>query len=175
MLCHSLEASSRYPSRRVSPPRSPTCSGAVPLNPQHRLSKGRVNLREHHENSSGTEYWVSSFRRMAGAKPRFGGSRSLVSRKRVVLLFKALGPGGAEQLLVNAAKYLDRTEFDYSVAYLLPEFNALVGDLERQGLRVDCLGESRAACGCLVFERSFVKEDQGSSIPTRRMQLWGPG
>jgi glycosyltransferase involved in cell wall biosynthesis len=60
--------------------------------------------------------------------------------KRVLLLFKALNRGGAEQLLVNAAHYLNKTEFDYEVAYILPQFNALVGELERLGLSVYCLG-----------------------------------
>jgi len=99
---------------------------------------------------------------MAGAKPKFGGSRSLVSRKHVVLLFKALGPGGAEQLLLNSAKYLDRTEFDYSVAYLLPEFNALVGDLERQGLRVDCLGGIKT--GVWMSRLRALVRERGSRI-----------
>jgi len=63
-----------------------------------------------------------------------------MSGKRVLLLFKALNRGGAEQLLVNAAKYLDTSEFDYEVAYIVPQFDALVGDLKRLGLRVHCLG-----------------------------------
>jgi glycosyltransferase involved in cell wall biosynthesis len=61
-------------------------------------------------------------------------------KKKVLLLFKAFGRGGAEQLLVNAAQYLNRADFDYDVAYLLPEYDALVGDAQRLGLRVHCLG-----------------------------------
>jgi glycosyltransferase involved in cell wall biosynthesis len=63
-----------------------------------------------------------------------------MSRARVLLLFKALGRGGAEQLLVNAARYLNREEFDYEVAYILPEFDELVGPLEELGLPVYSLG-----------------------------------
>jgi glycosyltransferase involved in cell wall biosynthesis len=63
-----------------------------------------------------------------------------MSRTNVLLLFKALGRGGAEQLLVNAAEYLNTAEFDYEVVYLLPEYNALVDDAQRMGLRVHCLG-----------------------------------
>jgi glycosyltransferase involved in cell wall biosynthesis len=59
--------------------------------------------------------------------------------KRVLLLIKGLGRGGAEQLLVNAAPYLDRSRFDYEVAYLLPWKDALVEDLEANGLQVTCL------------------------------------
>jgi glycosyltransferase involved in cell wall biosynthesis len=60
--------------------------------------------------------------------------------KRILLLIKGLGRGGAEQLLVNAAPYLDRDRFDYRVAYLLPWKNALAEELGRHGLPVDCLG-----------------------------------
>lgn len=63
-----------------------------------------------------------------------------MTRKQVLLVFKTLGRGGAEQLLVNAARYLDTEEFRYEAAYILPEVNELVPDLERLGLRVHCLG-----------------------------------
>ncbi|MGH2817500.1 MAG: glycosyltransferase [Actinomycetota bacterium] len=65
--------------------------------------------------------------------------------KRVVLLIKGLGRGGAEQLLVSAAPYLDRSRFEYEVAYLLPHKDALVGELQQAGLRVHCLGGARGA------------------------------
>jgi glycosyltransferase involved in cell wall biosynthesis len=68
-----------------------------------------------------------------------------MSRKRVLLLLKALGRGGAEQLLVNAAPYLDASEFQYEVAYLDPKIDALVDDLEQLGLRVHCLGGTAKA------------------------------
>lgn len=60
--------------------------------------------------------------------------------KRVLLLIKGLGRGGAEQLLVNAAPYLDRSRFQYEVAYLLPWKDALAGELRAHGLEVSCLG-----------------------------------
>jgi glycosyltransferase involved in cell wall biosynthesis len=66
-------------------------------------------------------------------------------RKRVLLLFKALGRGGAEQLLVNAAPYLDRDAFEYEVAYLDPKIDALAGDLVGLGLTVHCLGGTSKA------------------------------
>lgn len=66
-----------------------------------------------------------------------------MSRTRVLVLFKALGRGGAEQLLVNATPYLDRTEFDYEVAYFLPRYDASARDIERLGLRVHCLEGTR--------------------------------
>lgn len=62
---------------------------------------------------------------------------------RVLLLIKGLGRGGAEQLLVNAAPYVDAARFSYEVAYLLPWKDALVHDLEDAGMRVHCLNGAR--------------------------------
>jgi glycosyltransferase involved in cell wall biosynthesis len=85
-----------------------------------------------------------------------------MSRKHVLMLVKALGTGGAEQLLVNAAGYLDRAEFDYEVAYILPEFHALVGDLERMGLRVHCLGGMKR--GAWMWRLRALVRDRKSRI-----------
>lgn len=62
---------------------------------------------------------------------------------RVLILIKSLNFGGAERLLVNASRYLDRSRFEYEVAYLMPNTDALVTELEDAGLRVTCLGGSR--------------------------------
>jgi glycosyltransferase involved in cell wall biosynthesis len=59
--------------------------------------------------------------------------------KRVLLLIKGLGRGGAEQLLASAAGYTDRGRFDYEVAYLLPWKDALVKELNDDGVPVSCL------------------------------------
>lgn len=64
--------------------------------------------------------------------------------RRVLLLIKGLGRGGAEQLLVNAAPYLDRSRFEYRIAYLLPWKDALVDDLEKLGISSHCLGGGRS-------------------------------
>jgi glycosyltransferase involved in cell wall biosynthesis len=77
--------------------------------------------------------------------------------KPVLLLFKALGPGGAEQLLINSATYLDRSQFHYEVAYLLPQLNGLVGDLERLGLRVHCLRGTKGGVW-MARLRSLVRD-----------------
>lgn len=76
--------------------------------------------------------------------------------KRVVLLIKGLGRGGAEQLLVSAAPYLDRARFDYEVVYLLPHKDALAGELRHAGLRVHCLGGGRAG-SWMIRLRSLVR------------------
>jgi glycosyltransferase involved in cell wall biosynthesis len=61
-------------------------------------------------------------------------------RKRVLLLIKCLGYGGAEQLLVDMAAHGDRTRFDYEVAYVLASENELVPAMEAQGVPVHSLG-----------------------------------
>ena len=80
--------------------------------------------------------------------------------RRVLLLIKGLGRGGAEQLLANAAPHLDRSRFRYEVAYLLPWKDALVGELEGAGLRVHCLHGARGPgwihrLGALVRDGGF--------------------
>lgn len=60
-------------------------------------------------------------------------------RLRVLWLVKGLGPGGAETLLLSAARKADRERFDYSVAYLLPWKDHLVRRLEEQDVQVHCL------------------------------------
>jgi glycosyltransferase involved in cell wall biosynthesis len=77
-------------------------------------------------------------------------------KERVLLLIKGLGRGGAEQLLVSAAPYLDRSRFEYEVAYLLPWKDALVGELNQAGLPVHCLDGARGA-GWIRRLRSLVK------------------
>jgi glycosyltransferase involved in cell wall biosynthesis len=58
---------------------------------------------------------------------------------RVLWLIKGLGPGGAERLLVGAARSIDRERFDVSVAYLLPWKDHLVGELRDAGVEAVCL------------------------------------
>jgi glycosyltransferase involved in cell wall biosynthesis len=62
--------------------------------------------------------------------------------RRILLLIKGLGSGGAEQLLVSAIRHADRSRFDYDVAYLLPQKNALVQPLRELGIEATCLDGS---------------------------------
>lgn len=64
-------------------------------------------------------------------------------RVRVLWLIKGLGPGGAEQLLVNQAEVRDRDRFDIEAAYLVPWKNHLVPRLEAAGVRVTLLDGAR--------------------------------
>jgi len=66
-------------------------------------------------------------------------------RRRVLWLAKGLGRGGAEQLLVNCARHVDRERYEVEVAYVLPWKDALVPALEAAGVRVHCLGGGPAA------------------------------
>lgn len=59
------------------------------------------------------------------------------------MLTKGLGRGGAERLIVGAARHLDRSQFDLEVAYLLPWKDALVGEVAATGTRVHCLHGAR--------------------------------
>ena len=63
--------------------------------------------------------------------------------KRVLITIKGLGRGGAEQLLVSAAPYLDRSRFEYRFAYVLPNKDALVEKLTGLGFPVHCVGGGR--------------------------------
>jgi glycosyltransferase involved in cell wall biosynthesis len=76
---------------------------------------------------------------------------------RILVLIKGLGRGGAEQLLVSAAPYLDKERFQYEVAYLLPEKSALVGELRTAGLPVRCLHGERGT-GWVSRLRRLVRE-----------------
>jgi L-malate glycosyltransferase len=62
---------------------------------------------------------------------------------RVLWLIKGLGPGGAEQLLVNLARARDRERFAYSAAFLVPWKDHLVADLVDLGVPVTCLDGER--------------------------------
>jgi glycosyltransferase involved in cell wall biosynthesis len=80
--------------------------------------------------------------------------------RRVLLLIKGLGRGGAEQLLVSSVRHADATRFIYEVAYLLPWKAALVSDLEAAGVTVHCLDGARGGAWIrrlrsLVRERGF--------------------
>jgi glycosyltransferase involved in cell wall biosynthesis len=101
---------------------------------------------------------------------------------RVLVLIKGLGRGGAEQLLVSAAPYADRSHFHYEVAYLLPWKDALAGTLERQGLPVTCLGSGHGWAWTRRL-RSLVRERRIDLVHAHlpyaaigaRMALAGPG
>jgi glycosyltransferase involved in cell wall biosynthesis len=63
----------------------------------------------------------------------------------VLLLIKGLGLGGAERLLVDVVGARDRERFDYEVAYVLADQDALVSTMEATGVPVHGLGARASA------------------------------
>jgi glycosyltransferase involved in cell wall biosynthesis len=60
-----------------------------------------------------------------------------------LVLIKGLGIGGAEKLISEGARFWDRDRFDYSVAYVLPWKDQLVGDLEKLDVMTHMIGNAR--------------------------------
>lgn len=86
---------------------------------------------------------------------------------RVLWLVKGLGRGGAEQLLVGALPWIDRSRFEIEVAYVLPWKDALVPDVEAAGVRVQCLGGGKALDPRWVLRlRRLVRERRYDLIHT---------
>lgn len=77
--------------------------------------------------------------------------------KRILHLIKGLAWGGAEQLLLSQAPYSDGSRFEYEVAYLLPDHDAMVGALRAAGLSVTCL-EGASGVGWIGRLRRLVRE-----------------
>ncbi len=61
-------------------------------------------------------------------------------RRRILVLIKCMGHGGAEELLVQMIRHRDRERFDYEVGYVLESEDALVPELEAAGVPVHSLG-----------------------------------
>ena len=87
---------------------------------------------------------LSSYRRAHRRSHRDPpGVRGAVQVKRKVLvLIKGLGLGGAERLLIDSLPFMNRAQFDYHVGYLLPWKGLLANELEAAGIPVHCLGVS---------------------------------
>ena len=78
---------------------------------------------------------------------------------RVLVLIKGLGIGGAEKLISEGARFWDRDSFEYTVAYVLPWKDQLVGALEDQGVEVHMIGGERGLTPPTVGRlRSLVKD-----------------
>jgi glycosyltransferase involved in cell wall biosynthesis len=79
--------------------------------------------------------------------------------KRILHVIKGLGRGGAEQLLLSAAPYFDRTRFSYEVAYILRAKHALADELREAGIPVHCLNGGSNP-GWLGRLRALARERQ---------------
>ncbi len=80
----------------------------------------------------------------------------MADRKRVVVLIKGLGIGGAERLISEAGEFWDRTRYDYRVAYLLPWKDQLVGEIEDTGIPVAQLGNGRMGATTFRAVRAYL-------------------
>lgn len=80
---------------------------------------------------------------------------------RVLWLIKGLGPGGAEQLLVNHARAAASSNVEYTAAFLVPWKDHLVGALEAADVRTFCLDSSKPYDLRWLYRlRALVKEEQ---------------
>ena len=76
---------------------------------------------------------------------------------RVLWLIKGLGAGGAERLLVSAARVGDHERFRYEAAYVVAHKDALVGDLAANGVPSHCLSPlGRSAPWPLALRRLLM-------------------
>ncbi len=61
--------------------------------------------------------------------------------RRVLILIKGLGRGGAEQIIASSVPYLAHDRFSYEIAYIRPDRDALVEHLRDAGITVTCIGD----------------------------------
>lgn len=61
-------------------------------------------------------------------------------RFKILILIKGLGLGGAERLIVDSLPYLNREQFAYEFAYMLPWKDFFVPTITKAGFPVHCLG-----------------------------------
>ncbi len=83
-------------------------------------------------------------------------------RRRVLILIKCMGYGGAERLVVSMMRHRDRDRFDYEVAYVLEDRDTLVPQLRERWCR-------RALPGSPGRSRRAL--DVASAHPPRRGPL----
>lgn len=89
-----------------------------------------------------------------------------MSRYKILVLIKSVGLGGAERLLVDALPYVDRNQFDYHFAYLLPWKDFLVPEFEAAGYPITCLGT-------MVQPEVSVSTQREVDFSSRGITSWG--
>lgn len=78
--------------------------------------------------------------------------------KRILYLIKGVARGGAEQSILNAARFHDRSRFSFELVYLFPQLNELVPDFVAAGIPVHCLGNRSISWPTRL--RSLVRDRQ---------------
>lgn len=75
---------------------------------------------------------------------------------RIFHLIKGLGRGGAERLLSEGLRHVDRERFEMGYGYFLPHKDALVGEIRDLGADVHCF-PARSAAGILWKSRALAR------------------
>ena len=88
-----------------------------------------------------------------------------MAKRRVLVLIKGLGIGGAEKLISEGARYWDRSSYDYHVAYVLPWKDQLVAEIQDLGIPVRCVGGAKGSMRVAAINlRRLVAELQPDLI-----------
>jgi len=78
-------------------------------------------------------------------------------RRRILVLIKGLGIGGAERLISEGSRFWSTDEFEYRAAYVLPWKDALVPDLAANGIDVVCIGGGRWSLNAPTRLRRLIR------------------
>ena len=89
----------------------------------------------------------------------------------VLMLTKGLGLGGTERLIAGTVHHLDPSRYRAEVAYLLPWKDALVDDIRRDGVNVECLDAPRAGSVAWIGRlRRLVRDHDIAIVHTHMPQ-----
>ncbi len=97
----------------------------------------------------------------------------MADRTKVLWLTKGLDAGGAEKLLAMSLPYLNRSIFDYKVAYFLTHRNQLVPEFERQSIPIFCLKSEKFYDFRAIFKLARLLRE--SEIDILHIHLPYPG
>jgi glycosyltransferase involved in cell wall biosynthesis len=87
------------------------------------------------------------------------------------MLTKGLGLGGTERLIAGTVHHLDPSRYRAEVAYLLPWKDALVDDIRRDGVNVECLDARRAGSVAWIGRlRRLVRDHDIAIVHTHMPQ-----
>ncbi|MGH8824600.1 MAG: glycosyltransferase [Jiangellaceae bacterium] len=89
----------------------------------------------------------------------------------VLMLTKGLGRGGAERLLADTVRHLDRSRFRVEVAYLLPWKDALGDEIRAAGVPVHCLDAPRPTSVAWLARLRRLVRDRGIDVVHTHMPL----
>ena len=85
-------------------------------------------------------------------------------RRRVLILIKGLGIGGAERLILEGSSQWDINQFHYRVAYVLPWKDHLVEKLTSKGIDTTCVGGTRGLDPITPLRIRRLVKDWGADL-----------